>query len=61
MECEGAPAIKGMIANGNKFIAKFDREDLVNVTTGMEVVFTVTGKFYDGTQFMGTDIIRVID
>jgi hypothetical protein len=60
LECEGAPALKGMVADDGKFIAKFDREDLDDVPTGEAVELTVTGKLNDGTAFAGSDIIRVI-
>lgn len=59
--CEGAPAVQGMIADDNKYMAKFDREDLVGVEPGDAVTLTVTGKLYDGTPFEGSDTIRVID
>ena len=59
--CEGAPAVKGMVADDNKYIAKFDRKDLRgDLPTGDEVEMTVTGKLYDGTSFEGSDTIRVI-
>ena len=63
--CEGAPAVKGMAADNNKYIAKFDREDLrEDLPTGDEVERTVTGKvFYNGdyADFEGRDTVRVID
>lgn len=59
--CEGAPAVNGMVADDNKYIAKFDREDLIGVEPGPEVELTVTGKLFDGTAFEGSDTIRVID
>ncbi|HID19451.1 MAG TPA: hypothetical protein EYP28_00700 [Methanophagales archaeon] len=59
VECEGAHAVKGTIA-GDTFIAKFNRQDLVNVTAGDAVELTVTGELSDGTPFKGTDTIRVI-
>jgi hypothetical protein len=58
--CQGAPAIDGNIAD-KKFIAKFDREDLIGVLPGEEVTFTVTGKLFNGTPFIGSDTIKVID
>ena len=59
--CEGAPAVKGMVADDNKYIAKFDREDLrEDLPTGEEVKMRVTGKLYDETSFEGLDRIRVI-
>ena len=63
--CEEAPAVKGMAAGDNKYIAKFDREDLRDdLPTGDEVEMRVTGKvFYNGgyVDFEGSDTIRVID
>ncbi|MGB3459154.1 MAG: hypothetical protein WBB08_07650 [Halobacteriota archaeon] len=51
-----------MVADDNKYIAKFDREDLrEDLPTGDEVEMTVTGKLFDGTPFEGSDTIRVID
>jgi len=57
--CEGAPAIRGMIA-GDTFIAKFNTQDLVEVATGDAVTLTVTGNLDDGRPFKGSDTIRVI-
>ncbi len=31
VECEGAPALKGVMADDDRLIVKFDREDLVGV------------------------------
>ena len=61
VECEGAPAVRGHVAGGHTFIAKFNRQDLVDVPTGDEVTLTVTGKLVTGTPFAGSDTIRVID
>jgi hypothetical protein len=58
--CEGAPAIRGIIAN-DALGAKFDRQNLVGVDSGDEVSFTVTGNLINGMSFSGTDTIRVID
>jgi len=60
VECEGASAVRGTVEN-ETFIAKFDRRELVNVTTGDAVTLTVTGELYDGTAFGGSDTIRVIE
>jgi hypothetical protein len=60
VECEGAPAIKGVVAH-HTLIAKFDVQDLVGVATGDEVTLTVTGKLATGTPFAGSDTIRVIE
>ena len=61
--CEGAPAIRGMVSEDDNgtYIAKFNRQDLVDVMTGDAVELTVTGKLFDGTPFEGNDTIRVID
>ena len=58
--CEGATAVRGMV-DGDTFIAKFNRQDLVDVMTGDTVELTVTGDLFDGTPFEGSDTIRVID
>ena len=60
VECEGAPAVRGMVAS-DTFIAKFNRHDLVNVITGDAVTLMVTGELYDSTPFGGTDTVRVIE
>lgn len=60
VECEGAPAVRGRVADGHTFIAKFNSQDLVDVPTGDEVTLTVTGEVA-GTPFVGSDNIRVID
>ena len=59
--CEGAQAIDGNVADNNHLLVKFNRQDLVGVEAGDEVTFTVEGYFYDGTPFVGWDIVRVID
>ena len=61
VECEGAPALKAAMANDGKLILKFDREDLVGISTGDAVELTVTGEFTDGVPFAGSDTITVID
>lgn len=58
--CEGAPAVRGMV-DGETYIAKFNRQDLVDVEPGDEVTLIVMGKLTDGTAFIGTDTIRVIE
>jgi len=64
--CEGAPAIKGMISEKDKgtYTAKFNRQDLVDVSIGDAVTLRVTGKvLYNGSplDFEGSDTIRVVD
>jgi FKBP-type peptidyl-prolyl cis-trans isomerase len=49
------------MADDGRLIVKFDREDLVDVSPGDSVEMFVTGKLIDGTPFMGSDTIRVID
>ncbi len=61
IECEGAPALRDTMADAGRLIVKFDREDLVDVSTGDEVELIVTGELSDGTPFIGSDTIRVID
>jgi hypothetical protein len=39
--CEGAPAVK-VTKKGHFYIAKYNKQDLVNITPGEEVPFTVT-------------------
>ncbi len=50
-----------MMANDGKLIVKFDREDLEGVSLGDAVEMVVTGQLNDGTAFIGSDTIRVID
>ncbi len=61
VECEGAPAVSGVMADDGRLIVKFDREDLVDVSPGDAVKLTVTGELTNGTPFAGSDTIRVID
>ncbi len=63
VKCEGAPAVRGMVSeeDNGTYIVKFNRQDLVNVSTGDAVELTVTGKLNDGRLFEGNDTIRVID
>ncbi len=60
IECEGAKAIEGWVAD-DKLIVEFNTQDLVDVSTGNKVLLTITGKLSDGTSFEGFDTIRVID
>lgn len=61
IQCFSAIATKTNTTGNGTMIAKFDREDLVDVPLGDEVVFTVVGCLYDGAHFEGMDIIRVIE
>ena len=61
VECEGAPAVKAMIADDNRLVVKFNREGLVGVSAGDAVELIVTGQLLDGTVFVGSDTIRVIE
>ena len=56
--CEGAGIFEYKIKNDN-FTAEFRTKDIVNITLGDAVIFTVTGNLTDGTPFAGTDTIRV--
>jgi len=60
VECEGALAVSGVLADDGKLTVKFNREDLVDVSTGNAVELIVTGQLLDGTVFSGSDTIRVI-
>ena len=60
VECEGAPAVRGMMADDGRLIVKFRREDLVGVSSGDAVELVVTG-LVDGEHFAGSDTIRIID
>jgi len=61
VECEGAPAVRGMMADDGRLIVKFDREDLVGVSPGDAVELIVTGQLPGSATFSGSDTIRVID
>ena len=76
--CEGASAEKvkkfklrgrKFLKKGNTYIAEFDKEDLVNITPGEEVTFTVTAMFEhtshkcnksERVAFEGSDEVVVI-
>ncbi len=55
--CSGASATKTSIEDG-VLVAKFNKEDL-DIVTGDAVELAVTGELTDGTQFEGSDTIRV--
>jgi PKD repeat protein len=64
--CEGAHAKSGHATGdgSDMYIAKFNRQDMVNVNPGDSVLFTVIGNLNTGTgivEFAGNDTIRVID
>jgi len=75
VECESVPAdSKKRIDGDNRFIAKFNRQELVAVLnetgkvdvdvlnkTGKNVTLNVTWELKDGTSFKGNDTIRVIN
>lgn len=56
---QGISVVRTSIAK-DKFIAKFQTQDLVNITPGEKVEFKVAGKLKDGTVFEGVDTIKVI-
>ena len=60
--CEVAPAVKGMVSeeDNGTYIAKFNRQDLIDVPTGDAVMMTVKGKMLTGETFEGIDTVRVI-
>ena len=49
------------MVDGDTYIAKFNRQDLVNIEPGDEVTLAVMGMLMDGTLFYGSDTIRVIE
>ena len=64
LECEGASGEKGKVAkDGRTYIAKFNRQELLNVPAGETVSFTVKGVFQKNgkqAQFQGTDTVRIV-
>jgi len=73
--CEGAPAVK-LTRHGHSYKATFNKQDLINITAGDEVTFTVTlfverqGHHYghhcghpDDTPiaFEGSDMVKVME
>lgn len=58
VECEGAPAVDGSIAN-ERLIVKFNIQDL-DVAPGDGVLLTVRGELNDGTPFGGWDKVDLI-
>jgi hypothetical protein len=59
LKCQGASAVSGRLIH-NILIARFDIQDLADVSAGREVALTVTGEFNYGIPFKGSDTIRVI-
>jgi feruloyl esterase len=58
--CEGAPAVK--VTKKDHFMAKFNTKDLINITPGEEVTFTVTVILENHGHriaFEGSDTVRV--
>lgn len=60
VQCAGAKATKGTLANG-KLIVKFNQEELQNIIPAEEVLLAVGGQLTDGRWFYGIDTVRVID
>jgi hypothetical protein len=60
VKCQGAPAIEGHCDGPKKFSIKFNRQDLVGVIPGENVVFIVTGKLFNGTSFSGSDTVKKV-
>jgi parallel beta-helix repeat protein len=60
--CEGAPAFEGSGGKHGKqaIEVKFKIPDLVDVPTGDAVPLTVTGELFDGTQFEGSNTLKVV-
>jgi len=66
---ETIPAAWGNV-EGNKLMVKFDRQAVGYILSGLYhmapppaknyVELTITGEFFDGTSFEGSDTIRVI-
>ncbi len=54
------------VINSQKIIAKFSRQDLIDLFVKMNLVYpadvevTLTGNFFDGTPFTGEDTIKVV-
>ena len=64
VSCEGAPAVNGMVAGRNVYVAKFKRQDLENVSPGWAVTLTVKLAFlHDGKEALtqASDTVRVIN
>jgi hypothetical protein len=65
--CEGAPAMKGysrLVWDGSVYSARFSMADLINITAGEAVTFTVTAIFeHNGQQvaFEGSDTVKVTE
>jgi feruloyl esterase len=62
VSCEGAPAVDGKIA-GDKYIAKFNRQDLKNVLPGQAVTLTVKLAFHHDVNealTQASDTVKVI-
>jgi len=57
VHCNGAYATS---VNGSANI-KMERQSLLNVSPGDNVVLTITGSFTDGTPFIGTDAVQIRD
>lgn len=58
---EGSIRAENPVLTGHSLNVKFDRSDLEDLlTSGKDIVLTVTGKLWDGMVFKGTDTIDAI-
>lgn len=64
LKCQGADMVKSSVSHdGRTYIAKFNRQDLINVAAGEAVTFKVEGLFKKGGKqalLLGYDTLRVI-
>jgi hypothetical protein len=65
VSCEGAPGEKVKIAKKGSLVkAKFQKQNLQNLTPGGDVIFTMTAIYEQGGElygFEGSQVIRVFD
>jgi len=61
-EIKPAPTWSGTGEDANKLLVKFDRSDIQNMleTAESPVLLRVAGKLNDGSDFAGTDTIRIV-
>jgi len=60
VRCSGAIAVDIKEDGNGRAIIEFDRESLLQVEPGDDVVLAVNGKFIDGQEFVGYDMVKVI-